>query len=267
MEAFDAVIMRDGTVHHLPWQTHTGIIAHWKIPENTSPVRQHYWEYDLRAPFSGGYNGLQPRGIEDPPEVVVRAAERLTEKLGNWHRGRDLETLPDEWGDLVEHVFGVLGDETPEFLNGRGGVFFTGVVEEMTEDALPRLIGAATVRRLSGDARIGAMWGRARVDAMSDDARIGCVYEAGSVGCMRDDAVIEILCQSAIADEMHDRSRVMIMHGASRVLALYDASVAARAADGVVYTPDRDADRRQLLAADKRWKRVEIVEPGAAVLA
>ena len=267
MEAFDSIITRDGSVHHVAWQTHTGVIAHFGIPENTSPVRQNYWEYDLRVPFSGTYNGLQARGIEDPPEAVVGAAERLTQKLGNWHRGRELESIPGEWGDVVEHVHGVLGEATPEFLNGRGGVFFSGVVEEVSHGAVRRLIGSATITRLAGETRIDGMWGSARVEEMTGKSRIGGIWEAGSVGRMREDSVIEILCQSAVVEEMRDRARVMIMHGASRVLALYDASQAARACDGVVCTPDPNPDASSILRADERWKRVELIPPGQGILA
>ena len=267
MEAFDALITRDGSVYHVAWQTHTGIIAHFGIPENTSMVRQNYWEYDLRVPFSGTYNGLQARGIKEPPEVVVNAAERLTGMLRNWHHGRDLESIPPEWGDLVEHVYGVLGEETPRFLNGRGGVFFRDTVEEMVDGTVRRLIGSARVRRLAGAARIDGMWGRARVEEMVGESRIGCIWEAGSVGRMRQRSVIEILCQSAVVEEMWDRARVMIMHGASRVLALHDSSLAARACDGVVCTPDPNANPCQLLSADERWKQVKAIEPGDAVLA
>jgi hypothetical protein len=66
---------------------------------------------------------------------------------------------------------------------------------------------------------------------------------------------------------MHDRARVSIMHGASRILALYDSSLAARACDGVVCTPDSNADPRVLLAADPRYRQVKVIEPGLGVFA
>ncbi|HEO71600.1 MAG TPA: hypothetical protein ENN80_10080 [Candidatus Hydrogenedentes bacterium] len=267
MQAFDAVITRDGTVHHVAWEAHTGIVARCGIPENTSIVRQNYWEYDLRVPFTGGYNGLQLRDVEEPPEAVVAAAEHLTERLCDWHRGRGLDAIPEDWGDVVEHVYGMMGEETPKFLNGRGGVRFAGRLAELDSGTLCRLIGAARVGRLCGSARVEAVWASARVDEMADAARIGVVYEAGIVGVMRDAAAVEMLCQSAVVSEMHDRSRVMIMHGASRVLALHGSSAAARGCDGVVSTPDAEADARALLAEDARWREVSIIPAGTGVLA
>ncbi len=267
MQAFDAVIIRDGTLYHVPWGAHLDIIAHHKIPENTSMVRQNYWEYDLRVPFAVGYNGLQPRDIEDPPEAVVAAAERMTEKLCNWHRGRALESIPESWGDMVEHVYGMMGDETPEFLNGRGGVYFRGVVEEIGDGNVKRLVGTAKVGRLSGSASIDAMWARSRVDEMSGKSRIGLIYEGASVGLMKDDSVIDTICQSTVVEEMRDASRVMLMHGASRVLALHDRALAARSCDGVVCTPDPDAQKSELLKEHDSWKSIKVIEAGTSVLA
>jgi len=267
MHAFDAVITRDGTVYHVPWGVHLDIISHYGIPENTSMVRQNYWEYDLRVPFAGGYGGLQLRDVEEPPEAVMAAAERLTGKLGNWHRGNALETIPDAWGDMVEHVYGMMGDETPEFLNGRGAVYFRGVVDEVGEGTVKRLVGGATVRRLSGAAVIEAMWARSRVDEMQDESRIGIAYEGASVGRMTGRSVIDTICQSTVVEEMRDSSRVMLMHGASRVLALHGRALAARGCDGVVCTPDKKVRKRALVKEHERWKKVKVVEEGASVFA
>ncbi len=265
MRDFDAIITRDGTVHHLPWGAHLDIIAHYKIRENVSVVRQNYWEYDIRAPFTDGI-GLQARGVEEPPERVVRAAERLTERLRNWHGGRDLRSIPKDWGDAVEHVYEIRGSRAPKYLNGRGGVYFTGVVKDLRESAR-RLIGTVRVGLMAGASSVDAMWGRARVDEMRDDSRVGEMRESAQVGRMRDRAAVEMICQSSLVEEMRGSSRVMIMHGSSRVLALYDSALCARGCDGVVSTPDRKVKNRAILSADDRWKKVKVVRAGESVFA
>jgi len=267
MQAFEAVITRDGSVHHVPWGSHLDVIERCGIPENNSMLRQNYWEYDLQAPFVGGYNGLQARGVETPPEGVVRAAERLAERLRQWHSGRALKTIPEEWGDMVEHVYQVMGSRTPKYLNGRGGVYFRDCVEEVREGRVARLLGTARVGRLSGTASVGGMWGRARVDEMTDTSRIDMLYEAASVGRMLGNSEVQMMCQSSVVEEMRDSARVLIMHGASRVLALHDTALAARGCDGVVSTPFRKVRKRPLLNAHERWKKVVVVKDGASVFA
>lgn len=266
MRDFDAVITRDGTVHHLPWGSHLDIIAHYGIRENVSLVRQNYWEYDIRTPFTDGI-GLQARGVEEPPGRVVRAAERLTERLQNWHMGRDLRSIPKNWGDAVEHVYELRGSRAPKYLNGRGGVYFTGVLKELRDGRVRRLIGTARVELMAGAGRVDAMWGSARVDEMRDDSSVGEMRESAQVGLMRDRAVVELICQSASVEEMRDSSRVMIMHGSSRVLALYGSALCARGCDGVVSTPDRRVRKRAVLSAHERWKKVKVVEAGESVFA
>jgi len=266
MRDFDAVITRDGTVYHLPWRVHLDIVRHFGIPENVSPWRQNYFEYDIRAPFTEG-KGLQSRGVEDPPEAVIAASERLTERLRNWHRGRGLRSIPEDWGDVVEHVYEIKGPNTPKYLNGRGGVYFCGVVEEVRDEPIRRLLGTARIRLLAGSACVEQMWGRARVDEMRDRSQIGEMRESSQVGRMRDHSVIEMMCQSSCVEEMRDHAQVRIMYGASRVLAIFGAALCARGCDGVVFTADRRVKKRALLATNERWKKVKVLRKGESVFA
>jgi hypothetical protein len=57
------------------------------------------------------------------------------------------------------------------------------------------------------------------------------------------------------------------MYGASRALALYDSALCARAYDGTIYTPDKKANKRAILSADKRWKAVKVIQAGKGVFA
>ena len=266
MREFEANITRDGTVCHLAWGSHTDTADHFKIPENRLKWRQSYYEYDLRAPFTDNL-GLQARGIEDPPEAVFRSAERLTERLRNWHRGRDLRSIPDDWGDVVEHVYEVRGSRTPKYLNGRGGVYFSGVLDEVVEGRIHRLLGSAGIKRLAGTACVAQMWGQSRVDEMRDTARVESTWQSARIGKMFDHAQIDMTCQSSLVEEMHDSSRILIMHGATRVLALHDQALCARGADGMVLTADREVRAREILSAVERWKSVEVIGEGEGVFA
>ena len=44
--------------------------------------------------------------IEDISEEDIEtwSAAKLTEDLCRWHVGRDMRTIPEDWGDVVEHV-------------------------------------------------------------------------------------------------------------------------------------------------------------------
>ena len=266
MREFEANITRDGTVCHLPWGSHTDTAEYFKIPENRLRWRQNYYEYDLRAPFTDNL-GLQARGIEDPPEAVLRSAERLTEELGNWHRGRDLRNIPDGWGDVVEHVYEVRGSRTPKYLNGRGGVYFSGVLDEVVEGRIHRLLGSAGIKRLAGTACVAQMWGQSRVDEMRDTARVESTWQSAQIGRMLDHAQIDMMCQSSLVEEMRGSSRILIMHGATRVLALYDQALCARGSDGAVFTANREIKARAILSAVEHWKSVEVIREGEGVLA
>lgn len=266
MREFEADITRDGTVCHLAWGSHMDAVRHFNIPENTSEWRQNYYEYDLRAPFTDNL-GLQARGIEDPPEAVLRSAERLTEKLRNWHQGRDLRSIPEDWGDVVEHVYEVRGSKTPKYLNGRGGVYFCEALEEVRDRHIHRLLGTARIVRLVGSASVGQMWGQSRVDEMRDASRVESTWQSAKIGKLFDRARIDMMCQSSSVEEMRDNAQILIMHGASRVLALYDKSLCARGYDGTVHTPDRKIKKRVVLAINDRWKTVRIIRQGEGVFA
>ena len=267
MRDFDAVITRDGMVYHLAWANHLQTVAHFGIPENVSEWRQNYYEYDIHVPFTEG-SGLQPRGIEEPPGAVVRSAQRLTEQLRNWHRGRGLRSIPEDWGDVVEHVYEVLGPKrTPKYLNGRGGVYFCGILEEVRDRRIHRLLGTARVVRLTGSSCVEQMWGQSRVDEMRDASSVGETRESAQIGRMFDRSQVGMTCMSSSVEEMRGDSRVLVMFGASRVLALFDSALCARACDSTVYTPDKKANKRAILSADKRWKAVKVIQEGKGVLA
>lgn len=266
MRDFDAVITRDGAVYHLAWANHLQTIAHFGIPENKTEWRQNYFEYDIRAPFTEGL-GLQARGVDDPSERVVRSAERLTERLHNWHRGRDLRGIPEDWGDVVEHVYEVLGSRAPKYLNGRGGVYFCGVLEEVRDKTVHRLLGTARIRRLTGSACVEQMWGRSRVDEMRDASKVGEMRESAHVGRMLGRSQVGMTCNSSSVEEMCDDSRVLIMHGASRAQALFDSALCARACDRTVYTPNKKLRRREVLSAVEWWKMVKVIQEGEGVFA
>jgi len=263
---FEANITRDGTVFHLPWGSHLDTAEYFKIPENRLKWRQNYYEYDLRAPFTDNL-GLQARGIEDPPGPVLRSAERLTEKLRNWHRGRDLRSIPEDWGDVVEHVYEVRGPRTPKYLNGRGQVYFSGVLGEVRDEYIERLLGSAGIKRLAGSACVAQMWGQSRVDEMRDTARVESTWQSARVGRMLDHAQIDMMCQSSLVEQMHGSSRILIMHGATRVLALHDEALCARGSDGAVLTPNREVKAREILSAVEQWKSVEVINEGEGVFA
>lgn len=266
MRDFDAVITQDGTVYHLAWGNHLQTVAHFGIPENKSEWRQNYFEYDIRAPFTEGL-GLQTRGIDDPPERVVRSAERLTERLHNWHRGRDLRGIPEDWGDVVEHVYEVMGLRAPKYLNGRGGVYFCGVLEEVRDERVHRLLGTARVRWLTDCACVEQMWGRSQVDEMRDASSVGETRESAQIGRMLGRSQVGMTCNSSSVEEMRDDSRVLIMYGASRVLALFDSAMCVRAYDSTVYTPRKKINKRAILSVDKRWKAVKVIQEGKGVFA
>lgn len=266
MREFEANITRDGTVYHLPWGSHLDTAEYFKIPENRLRWRQNYYEYDLRVPFTDNL-GLQARGIEDPPEAVLRSAERLTEKLRNWHRGQDLRSIPEDWGDVVEHVYEVRGSRTPKYLNGRGQVYFSGVLDEVGDEHIHRLLGSARIKRLAGSACVAQMWGQSRVDEMRDTARIESTWQSAQIGRMLDHAQIDMMCQSSVVEEMHDSSRILIMHGATRVLALHDQALCARGSDGAVFTANKKVRVRAILSAVERWKLVEVIQEGEGVFA
>jgi len=266
MRDFDAVITRDGTVYHLAWCNHQQTVAHFGIRENRSQWAQNYWESDIRAPFGEGL-GLQARGIEEPPGPVVRNAEKLTERLHNWHRGRDLRGIPENWGDVVEHVFEIIGARAPKYLNGRGGVYFRGVLAEVRDQCVPRLLGTARIELLSGTARVDQMWGKSSIDEMRDTSSIGEMRESTRVERMFDRTVVGMMCNSSLVAEMHDTARIQIMYGASRVLALFDASLCGRGCDGTVFTTDPTLRQERTLSLDERWKAVEVVDAGTSVFA
>jgi len=266
MRDFNAIIMRDGRVLHIPWGTHTDIVEHYDIPENSSPLRQNYWEYDIMAPFVDG-GGLQARGIEEPPEAVVRAAARLTENLCKWHRGRGLRSIPADWGDVVEHVYQVRGRRAPRYLNGRGGVYFSGRVERLTDAHIARLTGTATIGILEGSSVVETMSGRACIEEAAGETLIKDARERARIGKMTGRARVEVLCQSAVVEEMRDSSQVVLMFGASRVLRLYDRAVCARGCDGVVFCAAEPPDKNALLASRERYRSVRVIENGEEVYA
>ena len=258
--------MRDGQVLHIAWGTHTDIVEHYRVPENTSLMRQNYWEYDIMAPFVDG-GGLQARGVEDPPEVVVRAAERLTDNLCKWHSGCAFDSIPAEWGDVVEHVYQVHGHRAPRTLNGRGGVFFSGHVERLCDAHVMRLLGSATMGRLDGRSVVETMSGNVRIEEAGGDSVIKDMRERASIARMTGRARVETLCQSAVVEEMHDSARVVLMFGASRVNALHDRAVCGRACDGIVFSPSEPADAKALLASVDCYKSLKIVAEGEGVYA
>ena len=266
MREFEADIGRDGTVYHLAWEGHGPTARHYNLPENTSAHRQNFFEYDLRAPFIDNL-GLQERGIEDPPEVVVQAAERLTHKLRNWHQGRDLRSIPKDWGDVVEHVYENRGTRTPKYLNGRGGVYFTGELDEVTEGRINRLLGSAVIHRLAGNASIAQMWGRAHIEEMTDDACVESTWQAARIGTMSGRSQVNMMCQSSSVGEMRDESRVLIMHGATRIEAVYGRTFCVRGADGSVNTPDRTIEAERILSEHERWQSVQLITEGESVYA
>lgn len=263
MRDLDAVITQDGTVYHLAWANHLQTIAHFKIPENVSEWRQNYYEYDIHAPFTDNL-GLQARGIQDPPEAVVRSAERLTEQLRNWHRGLDFRSIPEDWGDVVEHVYETRGAKTPKYLNGRGGVYFCGELEEVREGCIHRLLGSARIRRLAGHACVSQVWGNARIDEMADRAQVESTWQAARIGKMSGWSQIGMMCQSSSVGEMRDDARILILHGATRVEALFGRALCARGADGFVFTPDGTVGR-DVLATHEKWQDLRFVAEGEAV--
>ena len=266
MREFEADIGRDGTVYHLAWQGHGETARHYSLPENRSAHRQNYFEFDLRAPFTDNL-GLQERGIEDPPEVVVSSARRLTDRLQNWHRGRDLRSIPSDWGDVVEHIYETRGEKTPKYLNGRGGVYFTGDLGEVTDGRIERLIGSATVARLAGDARVAQMWGRSRVEVADENACIESTWQAARIERMTGDSCIQMMCQGSSIGRLGGNARVLIMHGATRVEGVYGSAFCARGADGSVNTPDASLAESLELSANDRWKRVDVIAEGESVYA
>ena len=266
MQDFNAIITRDGRVLHIAWAAHTEIVERCEVPENTSLVRRNYWEYDIRSAFVDG-GGLQARGIEEPPEVVVRAAAKLTEDLCNWHQGRSLRTIPADWGDVVEHVYQVRGHRAPRYLNGRGAVYFSGHVKRLSDAHVMRLLGSATIGRLEGRSVVETISGRARIEEVGGDTVIEDMRERASIGEMSGRARVETLCQSAVVEEMHDSSQVVLMFGASRVMGLYGQAVCGRACDGVVFSASEPADEEALLASSDRYKSVRIITEGESIYA
>ena len=261
MQDFNAIIMRDGRVLHIAWGTHTDIVEHFNVPENTSRVRQNYWEYDILPPFVDG-GGLQARGVEEPPEVVARAAERLTENLCNWHRGHALRSIPAEWGDVVEHIYQVRGRRAPKYLNGRGGVYFSGRIERLADARITRLIGTATIGILDGRSVIETMSGRACVEEAAGGTLIQDARERARIGRMTGRARVEVLCQSAMVEEMHDSTQVVLMYGASRVMAIHGCAICGRACDGVVFCAAEPTDEAGLLASQERYRSVRVIQQG-----
>lgn len=266
MQDFNAIITRDGRILHIPWGTHLEIIAHYQVPENTSLVRQNYWEYDILAPFVDG-GGLQARGIEEPPDVVVHAAVNLTDDLCRWHSGRNLRAIPAEWGDVVEHIYQVRGRRTPRYLNGRGGVYFSGSVERLSDVHIMRLIGGARIGRLEGSSVVESMSGHTRIDELGTDAVIKDMRERASIGKMTGRSCVEILCQSGVVEKMYDSARVTLMFGASRVLNLHDRALCGRGCDGVVFSADAEIDKQALLSSVDRYKCVKIIADGESIYA
>lgn len=266
MQDFDAIITRDGRVLHIAWATHTDIVERCEVPENTSPLRQNYWEYDILPPFVDG-GGLQARGIEEPPEVVVHAAAKLTEDLCNWHRGRSLRSIPADWGDVVEHVYQVRGRRAPRYLSGRGAVYFSGHVKRLSDAHVMRLLGGATIGRLDGRSVVETISGRARIEEVAGDAVIKDMRERASIARMSGRARVEVLCQSGVVEEMHDSAQVVLMHGASRVMGLYGRALCGRASDGVVFSASQPADEKALLASSDRYREVKIIAEGESIYA
>lgn len=266
MQDFNAIITRDGRVLHLPWATHNDIVEHFQVPENTSLVRQNYWEYDIRVPFEDG-GGLQARGIEEPPEAVVEAAEKLTRDLCMWHVGRNLRAVPEDWGDVVEHVYEVRGKRTPKYLNGRGGVYFAGNVDRLSDVRIRRLLGRARIGRLEGGAVVEFMAGSARIDELGGEAVIRDMRKQASIGRMTGRSCVELLCESGVVEKMRDEARVMRMWGASRVLALEGRAAAGRGPDKTVYTADPQVDEEGLLASMEGFERVKVIGEGESVYA
>lgn len=258
MQDFNAIITRAGDILHLPWGSHTQIVEHYRVPENTSPYRQNYWEYDILPPFVDG-GGLQARGIEEPPEEVLAAAARLTEDLCNWHSGRRLRSIPADWSDVVEHIYQIRGRRTPAYLNGRAGVYFSCSIDHLSDARIVRLIGSARIRRLDGASFVAGMSGQSHIDELAGDAIIQDVRERASIGKMTGRCRVEILCQSSIVQSMHDSSRVTLMHGAARILSLQDQATCARGCDGTVFTADPKADHQLLLAPESRYKSVKLI--------
>ncbi len=266
MQDFNAIITRDGSVLHLPWGTHNEIVEHFAVPGNTSLARQNYWEYDILPPFVDG-GGLQARGIEEPPDVVLSAAANLTDSLCAWHSGRNLRAIPTEWGDVVEHVYQVRGRRAPGYLNGRGGVYFSGIVKRLSDVHITRLIGSARIVRLDGTSVVDTMSGQARIDELCQHAVITDMRERAGIGKMSGRSCVETLCQSTVVAEMHDDARVIVMFGASRVLRLYGRASCGRACDGTVFTADSKVCKNALLASAERYKSVKIVREGESVFA
>jgi hypothetical protein len=266
MREFEADIGRDGTIYHLSWHGHAVTARHYDLPENTSPNRQNYFEFDLRAPFIDNL-GLQERGIESPPEAVFRAAERLSQRLRNWQKGRDLRSIPQDWGDVVEHVYEVRGDRTPKYLNGRGGVYFTGELGDVSEGRIERLIGSARIERLAGTASIGQMWGRSCIEEMDGNARVESTWQAARIEHMKGTSIVDMTCQSSSIGRLDENARVLIMNGATRVDGLFGSAFCACGADGSVNTPDASHVNTLDLSANHRWKAVVVVPEGEPIYA
>ena len=266
MQDFNAIITRDGGVLHLPWGSHSEIVAHFEVPDNTSLVRQNYWEYDILAPFVDG-GGLQVRGVEEPPDVVVRAAAELTCDLCEWHSGRNLRSIPAEWSDVVEHIYQVHGRRTPRYLNGVAGVYFSGSVEHLCDVHIMRLIGSARIGRLEGHSVVESMSGRSRIEELCGEARIKDMRERASIGKMSGRSCVETLCHSGLVEKMYDSARVVLMFGAARVLGLYGQAACGRACDGTVFTADEHVAMQGLLSSLDRYKRVKVVGEGESVFA
>ena len=266
MQDFNGIITRDGRALHTPWGTHLEIVAHYQVPENTSLVRQNYWEYDILAPFVDG-GGLQARGIEEPPDVVVSAAANLTDDLCKWHSGRNLKSIPAKWGDVVEHVYQVQGRRTPKYLNGRGGVYFSASVDRLRDVRITRLIGSARIGCLDGSSVVESMSGRSRIDELAGDAVIKDMRERASIGKMTGRSRVETLCQSGVVEKMQDLTHVLLMFGAARVLGLYGRAVCGRACDGTVFTADERVDMQALLSSVDRYKCVKVVAEGESIFA
>lgn len=266
VQDFNAIILRSGDILHLPWGSHTQIVDHYGVPENTSTYRQNYWEYDILPPFVDG-GGLQARGIEEPPEQVLATAARLTDDLCNWHAGRRLRSIPPDWSDVVEHIYQIRGRRTPAYLNGRAGVYFSCNIDHLSDVRIVRLIGSARIGRLDGASVVASMSGQSHIEELAGDAVIQDVRERASIGKMTGRCRIEILCQSGIVQSMHDSSRVTLMHGASRILSLHDQATCARGCDGTVFTADLAADHRALLESESRYRSVQLIASGEPVYA
>lgn len=266
MQDFNAIITRGGKVLHLPWGSHSEIVAHFKVPENTSLVRQNYWEYDILTPFVDG-GGLQARGVEEPPDAVMRAGANLTDDLCAWHSGRNLRSIPAEWSDVVEHVYQVRGRRTPRYLNGAGGVYFSGSVERLCDVHIMRLMGSARIGRLEGHSVVESMSGRSRIDELGGETSVRDMRERASIGKMTGRSCVETLCQSTVVEEMYDSARVVFMFGAARVLGLHGRAVCGRACDGTVFTADEHVAKQGLLSSTDKYKCVKVVADGESVFA